>query len=75
MPLLELDLTLNDAVIPTLGLFYMLLSSIVLGRQIETIRKTRTEIEENYQQSKETRVEPSSKKMLQVDVRVGKVKP
>ena len=53
----------------------MFLSSTVLGRQIEANKKTQTKNEKTINSRKETRVEASSKKMPQVDIRVDKVKP
>ena len=75
MPLLERDLILNDAIIPTCSL---LLHDFIVNcarKMKRGKRTTRTKIELNDQQSKKTRVEASSKKMLQIDFRVDKVKP
>ena len=76
MPILELDLILNYAIIPTSSL---LLHVFIINYS----RKANLGKQENSDQEreklstveKETRVEASSKKMLQVDIRVDKVKP
>ena len=75
VPLLKLDLILNDAIIPTCSL---LLHAFI----INYARKTNRGKQDNNDQDrgklstvKETRIEASSKKMLQVDTRVDKVKP
>ena len=75
MPLLERDLILNDAIIPTCSL---LLRVFIVNRA----RKMKRGKQDNQDQDREklstveeTKVEVSSKKMLQIGFRVDKVKP
>ena len=75
MPLLGRDLILNDAIILTCSLLLRAFIDNCARKMKKGKQDDQDQDREKLSTVEETRVEASSKKMLQIDFRVDKVKP